>query len=77
MEYQRDNLVVIFAGYADRMEEFFRSNPGMGSRVAHHIEFPDYSVEELMTIAEMMLARQGYELSPRPTAHCASTSSSG
>jgi probable Rubsico expression protein CbbX len=64
MESERDKLVVIFAGYADRMEEFFRSNPGMGSRVAHHIEFPDYSVEELMTIAGMMLARQGYELSP-------------
>jgi probable Rubsico expression protein CbbX len=64
MESERDKLVVIFAGYADRMEEFFRSNPGMGSRVAHHIEFPDYSVEELMTIAGMMLARKGYELSP-------------
>ncbi|MGO9496688.1 MAG: CbbX protein [Solirubrobacteraceae bacterium] len=64
MESERDKLVVIFAGYADRMEEFFRSNPGMGSRVAHHIEFPDYSVEELMTIAGMMLARQDYELSP-------------
>jgi probable Rubsico expression protein CbbX len=64
MESERDKLVVIFAGYADRMEEFFRSNPGMSSRVAHHIEFPDYSVEELMTIAGMMLARQGYELSP-------------
>ncbi|MGP0033183.1 MAG: CbbX protein [Solirubrobacteraceae bacterium] len=69
MESERDKLVVIFAGYADRMEEFFRSNPGMGSRVAHHIEFPDYSVEELMTIAGMMLARQGYELSPE--ADCA------
>jgi len=64
MESERDKLVVIFAGYAERMEEFFRSNPGLGSRVAHHIEFPDYSVEELLAIAGMMLERQGYELSP-------------
>jgi probable Rubsico expression protein CbbX len=64
MESERDQLVVIFAGYADRMEEFFRSNPGMGSRVAHHIDFPDYTVDELLAIARMMLERQGYELSP-------------
>ena len=51
MENQRDDLVVILAGYADRMETFFPSNPGMGSRVAHHIDFPDYSVEELGAIA--------------------------
>ena len=63
MEAERDQLVVIFAGYPDRMEEFFRSNPGMGSRVAHHIQFPDYTVDELLTIAGMMLERQGYELS--------------
>jgi probable Rubsico expression protein CbbX len=68
MESERDQLVVIFAGYADRMEEFFRSNPGMGSRVAHHIEFPDYTVDELIAIAGMMLERQGYELSPEAAA---------
>ena len=51
MEDERDKLVVIFAGYKDRMDEFFRSNPGMGSRVAHHIDFPDYDVDELMAIA--------------------------
>ncbi|MCW3065005.1 MAG: CbbX [Solirubrobacterales bacterium] len=64
METQRDNLVVIFAGYQDRMDTFFESNPGMGSRVAHHIDFPDYDVGELMQIAEMMLARQAYEFGP-------------
>jgi probable Rubsico expression protein CbbX len=61
METQRDNLVVILAGYKDRMDTFFESNPGMGSRVAHHVEFPDYDVEELMQIAELMMSRQAYE----------------
>jgi probable Rubsico expression protein CbbX len=60
MENQRDDLVVILAGYADRMENFFRSNPGMSSRVAHHLEFPDYSVEELLRIADTMLGEQHY-----------------
>jgi len=62
MESERENLVVIMAGYRDRMEEFFRANPGMGSRVAHHINFPDYDVDELLAIARLMVDRQGYEL---------------
>lgn len=62
MENQRDDLVVILAGYKDRMEEFFQFNPGMRSRIAHHIEFPDYTVDELMQIAELMLAKQMYYL---------------
>ena len=62
MEAERDRLVVILAGYRDRMEAFFRSNPGMGSRVAHHIDFPDYGVDELMAIARLMLEQRGYEL---------------
>ncbi|WP_149588678.1 CbbX protein [Tabrizicola flagellatus] len=64
MENNRDDLVVILAGYADRMENFFQSNPGFRSRIAHHIEFPDYSDEELGRIAEGMLAAQNYQLSP-------------
>jgi probable Rubsico expression protein CbbX len=64
METERDDLVVVLAGYRDRMETFFRSNPGMGSRVAHHIHFPDFDVEELMAIAAMMLGQQAYELTP-------------
>jgi probable Rubsico expression protein CbbX len=60
MENQRDDLVVILAGYADRMEEFFGSNPGMASRIAHHVEFPDYSQAELFEIAEKMLAEWNY-----------------
>jgi probable Rubsico expression protein CbbX len=60
MEGNRDDLVVILAGYKDRMETFFRSNPGMSSRIAHHIDFPDYSEAELMQIAEKMLAAQHY-----------------
>src|SRR5262249_50036330 len=62
MESDRDQLVVILAGYADRMERFFRSNPGMGSRVAHHVDFPDYTADELMAIAQLMLERQAYTL---------------
>jgi probable Rubsico expression protein CbbX len=60
MENQRDDLVVILAGYADRMARFFESNPGFRSRITHHIDFPDYSDTELMRIAEIMLAGQNY-----------------
>ncbi len=64
MENQRHNLVVVLAGYEDRMDEFFRLNPGMSSRVAHHIDFPDYTVDELFRIGELMLAAERYEFSP-------------
>jgi probable Rubsico expression protein CbbX len=64
MEAERDKLVVIFAGYKDRMDEFFRSNPGLSSRVAHHIDFPDYDVDELMAIAHLMLDQQNYVFGP-------------
>jgi probable Rubsico expression protein CbbX len=60
MENQRDDLVVILAGYRDRMDTFFSSNPGMASRIAHHIEFPDYSETELLQIADLMLAGLNY-----------------
>jgi probable Rubsico expression protein CbbX len=60
MENNRDDLVVILAGYKDRMDTFFKSNPGMSSRIAHHIDFPDYGEAELMQIAEKMLAAQHY-----------------
>jgi len=63
MENHRDGLVVILAGYADRMETFFASNPGMSSRIAHHLEFPDYTLDELAAIADLMLDRQRYRLS--------------
>jgi probable Rubsico expression protein CbbX len=62
MEADRDKLVVVLAGYRDRMETFFRSNPGMGSRIAHHIDFPDYDADELMAIAKLMLEQRAYEL---------------
>jgi probable Rubsico expression protein CbbX len=61
MENERDRLVVILAGYRDRMDEFFRLNPGMSSRVAHHIDFPDYTVDELLAIARLMLEAESYE----------------
>jgi probable Rubsico expression protein CbbX len=64
MESQREDLVVILAGYADRMEKFFQSNPGFRSRIAHHIDFPDYSEDELLAIAELMLEEQKYRFSP-------------
>ena len=62
MENQRDDLVVIFAGYKDRMDTFFRSNPGMSSRVAHHIDFPDYTPAQLHSIAGLMLEQMQYRL---------------
>ncbi|GAC1304031.1 MAG: CbbX protein [Vulcanimicrobiaceae bacterium] len=64
MENQRDDLVVIFAGYKDRMDTFFSSNPGLGSRVANHIDFPDYAPDELLSIAQLMLQGLNYELTP-------------
>ena len=63
MENQREDLVVILAGYADRMEKFFSSNPGFRSRIAHHIDFPDYAEGELLEIGELILAKQNYKLS--------------
>ncbi|PTN12542.1 CbbX protein [Nitrosomonas aestuarii] len=64
MENNREDLVVILAGYKDRMDKFFHSNPGMRSRIAHHIDFPDYDADELVAIAKLMLADQNYRLSP-------------
>ncbi len=64
MENQRDDLVVILAGYPDRMAQFFSSNPGLASRVAHNLEFPDYSDEELFAIGGRMLGQMQYRLSP-------------
>lgn len=60
MENQRDDLVVIFAGYKEKMDDFYKSNPGLSSRVANHVDFPDYNVEELVSIAKLMLQEQQY-----------------
>ena len=68
MENQREDLVVIIAGYQERMETFFSSNPGFRSRIAHHIEFPDYGDDELLAIAELMLCRPELSASRRPGA---------
>ena len=65
MENQREDLVVILAGYKDRMDSFFQSNPGMSSRIAHHIDFPDYTIDELVAIGDLMIGETGYELSGR------------
>ena len=62
MEEHRDDLVVVLAGYKDRMDTFFRSNPGMASRIAHHVDFPDYTELELMQIAELMVTQMHYQL---------------
>src|SRR6202165_3530776 len=64
MENQRDDLVVILAGYKDRMDTFFRSNPGMSSRIAHHLDFPDYAPAELLHIAEKLLEQHSYRFAP-------------
>ena len=63
MENQRDDLVVILAGYGERMNTFFTSNPGFRSRIAHHVDFPDYGEAELLQIAEIMLENQSYRFS--------------
>ena len=68
MESQRESLVVILAGYKDRMDSFFGSNPGMSSRIAHHLDFADYDLDELMAIAQLMLAKEHYRLS-EPAGH--------
>jgi probable Rubsico expression protein CbbX len=62
MENQRDDLIVIFAGYKDKMEKFYESNPGLSSRIANHVNFPDYSPEELLKIGKIMLEEQQYKL---------------
>nr|YP_010196333.1 Rubisco expression protein [Gracilaria cearensis]UAD83730.1 Rubisco expression protein [Gracilaria cearensis] len=64
MENQRDDLVVIFAGYKDRMDKFYESNPGLSSRVTNHVDFPDYTAEELLAIAKLMLEEQQYRFAP-------------
>src|SRR5438093_12622731 len=64
MENHRDDLVVILAGYKDRMDTFFSSNPGMASRIAHHLDFPDYREDELLQIAQLMLQRLNYRFDP-------------
>jgi probable Rubsico expression protein CbbX len=63
MENHRDDLVVVLAGYKDRMEQFFRSNPGLSSRIAHHIDFPNYTSAELLAIGHLMLKQMQYTLS--------------
>ena len=62
MENNRDDLVVILAGYKDRMDTFFKSNPGMSSRIAHHIDFPDYTDDELLQIAQKMTEQMHYQM---------------
>ena len=64
MENQRDDLVVILAGYKDRMDTFFKSNPGLSSRIAHHLDFPDYSEPELLQIGDRMLEQMAYQFAP-------------
>ncbi len=64
MENQRDELVVILAGYKEPMDKFYESNPGLSSRIANHIDFPDYTVEELLQISKLMLEDQQYQLTP-------------
>ena len=68
--------MVILAGYKDKMDSFFAPNPGMGSRIAHHIHFPDYSVDELVGIACLILEEQGTP-SPRKPRPPSGTTSSG
>src|SRR5215472_852811 len=63
MENERENLVVVLAGYKDRMEDFFTVNPGMRSRIAHHLDFAPYDLGELVSIGQLMLEQSSYYLS--------------
>lgn len=54
MENHRDHMVVIFAGYPDKMEHFLQKNPGLRSRIAFHVPFADYNTDELCSIAKMI-----------------------
>jgi len=65
MENQREDLVVILAGYKEPMDKFYESNPGLSSRIANHIDFPDYTVDELLQISKLMLQDQQYQLTPQ------------
>ena len=65
MENQRDDLVVILAGYKEPMDKFYESNPGLSSRIANHIDFPDYTVSELLQISKIMLSEEQYQLTPQ------------
>jgi len=62
MENQREDLVVVLAGYKEPMDQFYQSNPGLSSRIANHIDFPDYTVEELLKISKLILEEQQYQL---------------
>jgi probable Rubsico expression protein CbbX len=64
MENQRDDIVVIFAGYKDKMDKFYESNPGLSSRVTNHVDFPDYTSNELLAIAKLMIEEQQYCFAP-------------
>ena len=64
MENQREDLVIILAGYKEPMDKFYESNPGLSSRISNHIDFPDYTVEELLQISKLMLQEQQYQLTP-------------
>ena len=64
MENQRDDLVIIFAGYKDRMDKFYESNPGLASRITNHVHFPDYEPDELRQIGINMIEEQQYQLTP-------------
>lgn len=77
MESRRSDVVVIFAGYRDRMETFYGSNPGLSSRVAHHLDFPDYSDDELMAIAGLLLEAQHYQFSAEAETAFPTTSLAG
>jgi probable Rubsico expression protein CbbX len=64
MENRRQDLVVIMAGYKKEMDRFFSDVPGLSSRIAHHIDFPDYTIDELMEIARLLAEREQYRLGP-------------
>lgn len=63
MENHRDDVIVIFAGYPDKMERFLEKNEGLRSRIAFHLNFPDYSSEEMTDIIRLMISEKGFSCS--------------
>ena len=70
MENYRDEVIVIFAGYPEKMQEFLQQNEGLASRIAFHLNFPDYSADELTQILELMLEKSAYRMTAETRNKC-------
>ncbi|WP_315436469.1 AAA family ATPase [uncultured Selenomonas sp.] len=70
MENHREDVIVIFAGYPKKMQDFLDANEGLRSRIAFHVSFPDYTADELAEILSLIARQQGYTLTEEIVTHC-------